>query len=122
VSAAKGAFLLEQAGGGSSGSSSNISGYKLNEYRHVTVASIVTTALWAIVLGLIVGMWVMLAVGHPHAASAFGFTGCATSAVAATASIRRYACRTFRLIRTLHGLEGDAPVRRVELHTVESPL
>ena len=54
---------------------------------------------------MLIGMWVALWLGNESAAQAFGFTACAGSAVAATLHIRRFMCRTQRLVRTLLGVQ-----------------
>lgn len=100
----------------------------LNEYRTVSVASVITTALWVAVVGLIAAMWASVAVSNQGASQGFGFTACATTGVASTASIRRYAARVLALIRATHGLDSSGAQiardgGRAELHVVsESTL
>ena len=77
----------------------------MNDGNNWSAMAVVTTLGWVSVGTMIVGMWLALWVGHDPLAQALGFTGCASSAVAAVAQIRRYTCRVMNLIRALHSAD-----------------
>ena len=80
--------------------------------RSISTSHLITAALWAWVFLLFVAawatwyfettgdLWMMLA-----------FTGCASSALAATAQIRCYSLRICKLMRAANGLEGQVSLR-----------
>lgn len=98
----------------------------MNEGRQWSAMGIITTAAWIATAALIVATWGALWFGNDPLSQAFGFTGCALSAVAAAFQIRRYACRCMALIRALHSAEeiaaaefrGSVSADGMRLHTV----
>ena len=83
----------------------------------MSVDRFVCRVTWTVVLGLLVGAWVVaLRDGDDWLiAGLMAATGCATSAVAATLQIRQYVVRTCTLVRALG---GAAELERPTLHRV----
>jgi hypothetical protein len=79
----------------------------------VSLAKLTVVTLWSAVAAFIAAAWVSLALGSHEVSAALGFTGCATSAAAATAHMRRYATRICNLMRYLNipGEGHPSPVR-----------
>lgn len=77
----------------------------MNGTRLVPLNAIISTILWAVVVGAIVVSWILVATGHPSAAVAMGFTACIPASVAIVVTIRSYVLRLCDVIRSLHGIE-----------------
>ena len=81
----------------------------------VPLGKIIVIALWSLVASLIACGWIAWALHAHDLAAMLGLTGCASSAAAATAHIRRYASRICFIIRTLgmggRIVEDGTPVR-----------
>lgn len=82
----------------------------MDEGQNWSALGVIAGIVWGVVVALVVGMWLALGFGEESVAQALGFTGCATSAVAAVLSIRRYTCKTQALIRLLYGGEREREV------------
>lgn len=77
----------------------------MTETRYIPLCNLLTYALWSwVVLAIAVG-WICSAAGQQHLAVMLGLTACASSAIAATATIRLFALRTQALIRTMRDIE-----------------
>ena len=70
----------------------------------VPIFRLVTPAAWVSTLSLLACAWVAFVFRHDDLAALLGLTGCASSAVAATFTIRCYAVHLERLIRAAGGL------------------
>lgn len=71
----------------------------------ISASKIITAGLWAWVLVVLAAAWVVWLAGHHQLAAMFGFTSCASSAVAATGQIRCYTLRVCGLLRAVGGLD-----------------
>lgn len=80
----------------------------------VSSAAVISWILWAAVITAMGAAWIVWIVGFWHAAVMLGLLGCATSAAAATAHIRRYSIRVCALIRRLYDMDGRQPADRSE--------
>ena len=65
----------------------------------VSISKVVAVGLWSVVGLFITAAWVAWAAGAGGPAVLLGLTGCATSAAAATCTIRCYAVCLSRLVR-----------------------
>lgn len=82
--------------------------------RSIDLFELLTVVLWVLAGALLAAAWVSWVLGMGDQLSAlFGFTACATSAVAATCNIRCFAARLARLVRLAGQL--PAPERRCGL-------
>ena len=72
----------------------------------ISLSKLVTLALWAWTLGTLGFVWVALWLHHNGLMHAFGFTACASSAVAATAQIRRYSLALCAVMKGRDALAG----------------
>lgn len=71
----------------------------------ISASKVVTAALWAWVAGLFIGAWVTWAVSDHDVWMMLALTGCASSALAATAHIRSFSLQICALVRVIGGLE-----------------
>lgn len=76
--------------------------------RPTTVDAVTTKCLWGVVALLVAASWVSTLLGHDPFARQFGFTACATSALAAVLQIRRWFVRVNELIRHMHSAEHSS--------------
>ena len=68
---------------------------------HISISKVITLALWTWMVVLIVLAWVAFADGLGRVPFLLGLTGCASSAVAATAQIRCYTLEVCRIMRSI---------------------
>lgn len=88
----------------------------MNDCKSVPVTTLTLYALWGWVLCSLITGWTIMAAGHLHVAIMFGFTSCASGAVAVAVTGRYNASRVCQLLRNLHGLDGEQAA--ASLHTV----
>lgn len=85
--------------------------------RYISGTRILAGCAWGLVLGLMAGAGAVLALTDEWRwAGLLAASSCATSAVAATITIKGYATRLCSLIRVTSGLEREGEVR--SLHTL----
>jgi hypothetical protein len=75
----------------------------------VSSAMVISFTLWGVVIASMISAFAVGAAGWWHLAAMLSQLGCATSAAAATAEIRRYVIRMCALMRRLHGVV-ESPV------------
>lgn len=75
----------------------------------VSASKVITAALWTWVGAVMVAAWIVWLNDLHELAVMFGFTACASSAVAATSSVRCYSLRVCGFLRMIHGLDGQPP-------------
>lgn len=87
----------------------------MTDGRSIPLTTFINTALWGLVLAVIIAGWICMIAGQHFVAQMLGFSACALSAVAATSTIRSYVARTQQLIRAAHGFDGP---NGADLHTI----
>ena len=76
----------------------------------ISASKLAAYALWAWVALLFAVAWLTWAFGdHETLWMMFAFTGCASSALAATFQVRCYSLRVCALLRATHGLDTPPP-------------
>lgn len=81
----------------------------------VATSKLITSALWAWVAALFIAAWLTYAITTHDIWMMLAFTGCASSALAATSQIRCYSLRICGLLRVASGL--GAP-RSADVHSL----
>lgn len=71
----------------------------------ISTSKLITAALWAWVLLLFAAAWATWALGASEIWMMLAFTGCASSACAATSQIRCYALRLCAMVRATGGAD-----------------
>lgn len=85
--------------------------------RNVSLTCVALICLWASTAALLAAAWIVgWSTDWSGTAYMLGLSGCALSAVAATAHVRSYAVQVCRLIRAASGLE--VPAADAELHRI----
>lgn len=77
----------------------------------ISVSKVITAALWAWVVMVLLAAWTAWLFGHHELAAMLGLTACASSAAAATAHIRCYMVRTCGLLRAVSDHEGAPTIQ-----------
>ena len=80
----------------------------------VPIGQVLTVTLWAVVGVFIAAAWITWAGGAGRVAVLLGLTGCATSAAAATCTIRCYAVCVAELVRLTAAGVPQVPRPRVK--------
>lgn len=75
----------------------------------VSASKVITAVLWVWTGAILAAAWTVWVFDQKDLSAMFGFTACASSAVAATSQIRCYTLRVCGLLRVVHGLDESAP-------------